>query len=293
MNISSDQFVLFGQVSDSKRQNVQNSRLSLTQLWGITFLVWTLIALFHYVQFYLEHIAGDNEFLWLPTTIEFAINYYSWVGIAALIVWLGKTFRLQGGKWLSNLAIHVAAAVVFAVLHLGIIATTLKSIKPLAMPGFDWLDTFAWAALQLFHFECLMYWGVLGLSYGFEHYAHKQTADQEPPPFLTKLSIKNNGHTRLLQAAQIDWLEAADNYINIHVGKTSFMLREKMHVLETKLDPRHFQRVHRSAIVNVGRIKEFVRSENGNYMIVLDTGHNLPVSRRRREQIQRSISRLS
>ena len=293
MNISSDQFVLLKQVSNLKRHDLQKSRFSLHQLWGITFLIWSVIALFHYVQFYLEHIAGDSEFLWLPTTIEFVINYYSWVGIAAFVVWLGRTYRLQGGKWLATLTVHIAASVVFAVLHLGIIAMTLKSVKPLALPRYDLLDTFAWAALQLFHFECLMYWVVLGLSYGFEHYVEKQTSQPQPSPYLTRLSLKNNGHIRLLPTSQIDWLEAADNYINIHAGRSSFMLREKMHVIEDRLDPHQFQRIHRSAIVNVGRIKALVRGENGNYMIVLNDGQSLPVSRRRREQIQNSITRHS
>ncbi len=272
---------------------MQKSRLSIKQLWGITFLIWTVIALFHYAQFYLEHAAGDNEFLWFATTFEFMVNYYSWIGIAAMVVWLGKKFRPQPAAWALPLFVHVASAITFALLHLSIIATVLETIKPTAFPGYTFGETFVFAALQLFHFECLLYGVVLALSYGFENYAaEKRPEETESSKYLTKLTVKNNGHTRLLQTTQIDWLEAADNYINIHAGKTSFMLREKMHVLETQLDPRNFQRVHRSAIVNVARIKEFIRGDNGNYVIVLDTGHNLPVSRRRREQLQRSISQL-
>jgi len=271
---------------------LQKTRLSLKQLWSVTFLIWTVIAIFHYVQFYLEHVTGEHEFLWLLTLIEFIVNYYSWVAIAAAVVWLGKTFRLQSGNWITALAVHIITSVAFAILHLGIIAAMLKLVKPHALPGYDLWDTYLYAALQLFHFECLLYWVVLGLAYGFEHYAEKQTPDEESA-YLRKLTVKNNGHTLLLNTAQIDWLEAADNYINIHAGKNAFLLREKMHVLENKLDPRQFQRTHRSVIVNLGRIKELVRSTDGHCMIVLHNGQNLPVSRRRREQIQGSITRPS
>jgi two-component system LytT family response regulator len=293
-NLFLSPFVLSQNISNSKGRDVQRGRLTLQQLWSIAFIVWTAIAIFHYVQFYLEHVTRDDEFLWLPTTAEFIVNYYSWVAIAAAVVWLGKRFRPQRGNLVRPLTIHFCAAVVFAVLHLGIIAAVLQFVKPYALPGLDYADKFVFAALQLFHFECMLYGVVLVLSYGFENYAAESavTATDSPPRYLMKLSVKDNGHTLLLNIAQIDWLEAADNYVNIHSGKNSYLLREKMHVLETKLNPRHFQRVHRSAIVNVERVKALLRGENGSCSVLLENGQNLPVSRRRRERIQHSINRL-
>src|SRR6185295_14470904 len=76
------------------------------------------------------------------------------------------------------------------------------------------------------------------------------------PVHLERLVIKMNGHVFFIKAAEIDWLEAEGNYVRLHSGKESYLLRDTISALEAQLDPKQFLRVHRSAIVNIDRIQE-------------------------------------
>lgn len=85
---------------------------------------------------------------------------------------------------------------------------------------------------------------------------------------------------RIVPLDEIDWIGADDYYVSIHTGGRRFLLRESMASLEARLDPTRFVRVHRGAMVNIGRVRE-VRSGGGD-VVVLQDGTKLPVSRRRR-----------
>jgi len=105
-------------------------------------------------------------------------------------------------------------------------------------------------------------------------------------PYLTRLMIKLASRVVLLKVDDIDWIEADGNYAKLHVGKKAHLLREKMHDLEAQLDPQRFVRIHRSIIVNLERIKELHPHFNGDYVVVLEDGRQLKLSRSRREQLE-------
>lgn len=108
----------------------------------------------------------------------------------------------------------------------------------------------------------------------------------QQPDYLTRLMIKVGGRVTLLKVAEIDYIEADGNYAKLHVGRKSHLLREKMHDLEGRLDPGKFVRIHRSVIVNLDRIKEMHPHFNGDYVIVLEDGRQLRLSRTRRENLE-------
>jgi two-component system, LytTR family, response regulator len=107
--------------------------------------------------------------------------------------------------------------------------------------------------------------------------------------YLTRLMIKVSGRVVLLKVGEIDFIEADGNYAKLHVGRKSHLLREKMHDLEGQLDPAKFVRIHRSTIVNVDRIKEMHPHFNGDYIVVLEDGRQLRLSRSRRESLQAKL----
>ena len=104
--------------------------------------------------------------------------------------------------------------------------------------------------------------------------------------YLTRLMIKDSGRVRLLKVDEIDFVEADGNYAKLHAGRTTHLLREKMNDLEGRLDPARFVRIHRSIIVNLDRIKEMHPHFNGDYIVVLDNGKQLRMSRTRREHLE-------
>ncbi len=109
--------------------------------------------------------------------------------------------------------------------------------------------------------------------------------------YLKRLMIKVSGRVVLLKVDEIDFIEADGNYAKLHVGKKAHLLREKMHDLEQRLDPARFVRIHRSVIVNLDRIKEMHPHFNGDYVVVLNDGRQLRLSRTRRENLETRINR--
>lgn len=98
--------------------------------------------------------------------------------------------------------------------------------------------------------------------------------------------IKSSGRVVFLDAHDVDWIEAAANYVRFHVGRDSYLMRENIGKVAETLDPSRFVRIHRSTIVNVSRIKEVYPCNSGEYIVVLRSGKELSCSRGFRPTIQ-------
>jgi two-component system, LytTR family, response regulator len=99
--------------------------------------------------------------------------------------------------------------------------------------------------------------------------------------------IKARGRIVFLDPDEIDWVEAAANYVKIVAGKTSYLFRGQIGRFAERLDPSQFVRIHRSIIVNVQRIKELLPFANGEYIAVLKSGKELSCGKSYRNQLQR------
>jgi two-component system, LytTR family, response regulator len=106
-----------------------------------------------------------------------------------------------------------------------------------------------------------------------------------------RLMIRSSGRITFIKTTDVDWLEAADNYVRVHSGKESHLIRETMANLESDLDSRRFVRVHRSAIINVDAIEEIRSMFHGDYSIRLRTGAEIPLGRTFRERLEAVLGR--
>ncbi|HEX6833929.1 MAG TPA: LytTR family DNA-binding domain-containing protein [Rudaea sp.] len=109
---------------------------------------------------------------------------------------------------------------------------------------------------------------------------------QAQPRTTGKLAIKDGQRIVRVDVDAIQWIDAAGDYMCIHTGDNTHVLRGTMHDLEVRLDPKRFQRVHRSTIVNLARVKELRPHQNGEYFLVLDSGHELKLSRTYKDKIR-------
>jgi two-component system, LytTR family, response regulator len=100
-----------------------------------------------------------------------------------------------------------------------------------------------------------------------------------PDEPLARIAIRETDRVTYVSVADVDWLEADDNYVRVHAGGRARLVRETLKSLEARLDPRRFARVHRSAIVNLERVRELRPTFNGEYVLVLATGARLTLSR--------------
>jgi two-component system LytT family response regulator len=116
--------------------------------------------------------------------------------------------------------------------------------------------------------------------------------DLKPEPQkLDRLVVKSGGRVFFLRTDQIDWIEAAGNYVRLHLADDSHLFRETMNNMEARLDVRRFVRIHRSRIVNTDRIKELQPWFNGEYVVVLQNGARLTLSRGYREKLQERLGK--
>jgi two-component system LytT family response regulator len=115
--------------------------------------------------------------------------------------------------------------------------------------------------------------------------------DLRAAPRLERFVIKSGGRVFFVRADEIDWIEAAGNYVKLHVGRDAHLFRETMSTLESRLDPDTFFRIHRSHIVNIERVKELQPWFNGEYVVFLRSGTRLTLSRGYREKLQERIGR--
>jgi two-component system, LytTR family, response regulator len=104
-----------------------------------------------------------------------------------------------------------------------------------------------------------------------------------------RLVVKSGGRIYFVAIADIDWIEAAGNYVRLHVGKDDHLVRESLTALEKKLKPSQFVRVHRSTIVNLERVRELQPAFHGDYVIILNDGTELALSRSCRERLEESL----
>jgi len=107
--------------------------------------------------------------------------------------------------------------------------------------------------------------------------------------YLDRLVVRSVGRVFFLKTDEIDWIEAAGNYVKLHVGRDSHMIRETMNGIEAKLDPAKFIRIHRSTVVNIDRIKELHPMFSGDYAVILRNGTELALSRNYRERFLESL----
>jgi two-component system LytT family response regulator len=111
-------------------------------------------------------------------------------------------------------------------------------------------------------------------------------AREQQPGRRNRLMVKSGGRIHFIRMADIDWCEAAGNYVRMHVAHQEYLVRDTMSHLESQLDGQQFMRIHRSTIVNVDRIQEMQSSFNGEYVVLLRNGTRLTLSRGYRDAIQ-------
>ncbi|HXJ75167.1 MAG TPA: LytTR family DNA-binding domain-containing protein, partial [Candidatus Dormibacteraeota bacterium] len=107
-----------------------------------------------------------------------------------------------------------------------------------------------------------------------------------PGQYLSRVAVKSAGRVLFLKAGEIDWIEAAGNYVNLHVGKESYLLRGRMSELEKRFDPEQFFRIHRSTMVNLDRVKELQPLFKGESIVILKDGQQLSASRSCSQRLQ-------
>jgi two-component system, LytTR family, response regulator len=110
-----------------------------------------------------------------------------------------------------------------------------------------------------------------------------------PAGYLNRIVVRSAGRVSFVPVRDIDWIEAQDYYVELHSGGKSHLVRETLKDLQQRLDPRLFVRIHRSALVNVRKVREIVSEADGRASAILHDGTALPLTRHRREALELAL----
>lgn len=120
-----------------------------------------------------------------------------------------------------------------------------------------------------------------------DHTLRRARTTGEP---VERLAVHKAGRILFIKVADISWIEAAGNYVNLHVGRETHMMRETLRGLAERLDPKKFVQLHRSAIVNVDRLRELLPWSRGEQVAVLEDGTQLTIGRAYREHLLAAVT---
>lgn len=124
-----------------------------------------------------------------------------------------------------------------------------------------------------------------GANGGLQGATHGGAASQ----YASRILVKHDGRMFFVKVGDIDWIEADRNYVRLHVGSTAHTIRERISHIEETLDPRIFARIHRSTIVNLNRVREMQQWFSGDYVVILENGARLRLSRHYRDRVERQV----
>src|SRR5215469_10173999 len=194
----------------------------------------------------------------------------------------------------------------------------LRSVRPKVMPHVVFVTAFDQYAVRAFEVDALDYLlkpidderfaatlrhackvmrGTRDVAYARQIAEAIASLTQNPAPAVDrlgsdKLAIPTRGRVMLIALADIDWIEAADNYVSVHVGKKAWLLRESISALDQRLTPKGFARIHRSTIVNAQRVTELRSLPTGEFAIVLADGTTLRMSRSYRAVLDQLVGNV-
>jgi DNA-binding LytR/AlgR family response regulator len=107
--------------------------------------------------------------------------------------------------------------------------------------------------------------------------------------YLIRLAVRDRDRIRVLDVDEVDWITVQDERIVVYVGEQAYLVRRTLSELEARLDPAHFFRAHRSAIVNLDRVKEIIPWFKGSHKLRLTTGAEVDLSRTQARALRRIL----
>ncbi len=235
---------------------------------------------------------------WEPIVWEFSSNLVH-LALVPVVIAYERRFPLQYDQWRRSLPAHVFGTVAYCVIHV----VGMVALRKLAydMNGLSY-DFGNWPR-ELFY-EYLKDWqtyaSLLTIIYVYRFVLLRLQGEArllDPPEDGTELEpverperflVKKLGKEFLIAAAEVEFLQASGNYVNLHLHSRDYPLRSTMASIEPRMDPNKFVRVHRSYMVNLDFIKEIEPLDTGDARILMKDGSMIPCSRRYRAALKAS-----
>lgn len=236
---------------------------------------------------------GRQIEVWQPMVWEWSSALLS-LALVPAVLWFTRRYALHIDTWQRRMPLYLMASVLWSLLHVvGMVA--LRKLAYTAQGSSydfgDWPREFVYEYLK----DILTFAGMVIVVHGYRMLLRRlqgevrllDAPDSGPPVEPTerpeRFLVRKVNREFLIAATDVEWLQASGNYVNLHVAGRDYPLRSTIGGIESKLDPGRFARIHRSYIVNMGRIASIEPLESGDARVHLKDGATLPCSRRYRD----------
>ena len=250
---------------------------------------WTLLGVVTSAQLYFAHRRfGAEPLTWGQAFGTGLAFWYLWGLAAPAVAWLGRRFQVDRANFSRHFFIHLGASLDWALVQLIGVVVVEEALHVATARPYAFTATLVDDFTLFYHWNVLIYWAIVSVVHALDYHgvveAHAQSAAPEVG-LAERLLVADNGRSVFVRTADVEWVEAARNYVRLHQGARAYLLRMTLAALETQLDRRRFRRVGRSALVNLDRVREIQPWFHGDAIAVLESGARVTVSRRYRQNL--------
>ena len=273
--------------------------LAHQRTWGVSLLLlWmTVNILVLATSVIMEHGRNGLQIpFWVPFCWEITSVVMILFLIPVIIFCVDKLlYPLRFG---TRLFAHILLTIPFSLIHVGGMVMLRKAWYWL-LDAHYYLGDLPYELIYEYRKDAQSYFTILVVIYGYRFIVRRLRGeasiitDGEDAPEKTqpeRLLVKKLGKEFLIHVQDIEWIEAAGNYANLHIGQSLYPMRITMASLEKSLPAQKFARIHRSSIVNLNQVKTLLALETGDYELTLISGESLSLSRRYRERFKDLLS---
>lgn len=267
---------------DSRFKRFLYSRQGLFGKTVIAIFLTFLFAGLHFLQKY-GWTQATGGTLSTKDIITVYLGYELLALISILIFWFHGQFPIRKSGLVKTISSHIAGTLAFSLLHSFFFSLVYYVMNP-AWQEYPFMLLFKDVILNYFNIGVIFYLTAILLA---ELYDSRLLKLISPSHILNEaqdiLKVKDRNTTYLFPLKEIAYFTSADNYVKVHCGERTALMRESMAGLEKRLDPKTFLRVHRTALINKNFVSQIERTGNGEMNLVMKDNMVLPISRRRKE----------
>ncbi len=276
--------------------------------WTVWLSFWTVLGLAFAAQVFLAgQRLGQPSDTWGQAIRISLPDWYVWGLFALLIARLKQRVPIDAVSWGYNFAFHVAASLLVALAHFAI-SVPLQTLLQLVAGEPRHITYFVNNFATLYLWNVVVYWSILAGVHARDYrrdirehrlraaelearlqelHATTAAVADEPPArrHPERLLVMDDGRSFFVRTAEVDWIEAARNYVRLHAGDRVHTVRTTLAALEARMDPERFRRISRSALVNLDRVREVQPWFHGDAIVILESGARVTLSRRYRRNL--------
>ena len=245
---------------------------------------WSALGGIASVQLYLAHQRlGPDPWGWGQALEASLPAWYLWGLLSLVVVWLARRFQVDRANFGRHFFIHLGGSLDIALLQLVAAVGIQDLLHAAAGRPYPFAQKLVDDFTLFFHWNVLIYWAIVAVVHAYDyHHALEQRRVTRP---ADRLLVEDDGRSFFVRTADVDWIEATKNYVRLHVGDRTHLLRSTLTALEQRLDPERFRRINRSAVVNLDRVRELQPWFHGDAIVILQTGTRVTLSRRYRDNL--------